>query len=107
MTFMERVLEELKRIEEEAEKIRSEASEKAERMIKLARQEAEKLVLDAEERAEEVVNEMTENFKALMERRCKEIMRRCSSEIARLKETARKNKDRAVNLVFKILIGEK
>ena len=94
-------------IEEEAEKIRSEASEKAEEIIRLARREAEKLILDAERRAGEVVNKLAEESKASIRRRREEIMRKCDSEIGRLREKAEKRKDVAVNMLFKILIGEK
>jgi len=45
---MERVLEELNKIEDEAERIRLEASEKAKEIISLSRLGSEGLILDAE-----------------------------------------------------------
>ena len=71
---MERVLEELKKIEEEAEQI---------------------------------VNDLTRNFEMSIKRRHEEIIKNCESEIDRIRRSAEKKNESAVNMVFKAVIGEK
>jgi len=104
---MERILEELKKIEDESEKIRLEASKKAEEIIKLARQRSEKLVTDAEKDAERTIDKLMENFRNRMKKRHNELMSSCELEIAKLRNIAEKNMDLAVNQIFKAVIGEK
>ncbi len=104
---MERVLEELKKIEDEAEKIRLEASEEAKEIISLARQGSERLIIGAEKEAEEAVSRFVKAFEISIRKKRDEIIKRCESQIDKLRKIAKKKKDSAVNLVFKVLIGEK
>jgi len=104
---MERVLEELRKIEQEAERIRSEASQKAKEIIDFARRGSERLLLDAEKESEQVINKSQEKFKASMKERHEQIVKNCEFEIEKLREKAEKRKEAVVNLVFKALIGEK
>jgi len=104
---MEKVLEELKRIEDEAENIRLESSKKAEEIVRLARQRSEKLIADAERDAEKDVSELMEKFRNLMKKRHNEILKNCELKIDRLRKTAEKKMNSAVDQIFKIVIGEK
>jgi len=104
---MERVLEELKRIEEEAEKIRLEASEKAEEIIKAARQKAKVLVTDAEKEAERTVERLLERFREDMKERHRRALKKSEVVIDEIRRSASRNMDSAVDLVFRTLVGEK
>jgi len=55
---MEKVWEELKKIEAQAEKIRSEAQDKAKKITTLAQQEAEKLIANSRAYAEEEAQQL-------------------------------------------------
>ena len=59
---MDRILEELKKVEDEAERIRREASERADEIIRLARQGAEEIILDAEKEAKREVDKLMRKF---------------------------------------------
>jgi len=103
---MERILEELKRIEDEAENIRLEASKKAEEIVRLAHQRSDKLIADAEKDAERVIDELMKNFRESMKKKHEEILRSCELEISKLRKTAKRRMDLAVERIFKIVVGE-
>jgi len=106
MVAMERVLKELKKVENEAEKIRREATERADAIIKLAHQGAERIISDAVKEAEGEVNRLMKNFEKSMERLHEKSIKDCEAKINELRRRAEKNKRDAVELVFKILTGE-
>jgi len=104
---MERVLEELKRIEEEADKIRLEASEKAEEIIRMARQRAEKLIGDAEKEAERASLKMLKRFRQEMVERHNKVLETNRSRIDKVRRLANKNMNSVIDLVFRTVVGER
>jgi len=104
---MERVLEELKRIEEEGKGIISESSEKSEEIISVAHQKAEKLIVGAEKEAESEVNESLKKFSEEMDEIHRKVLEVCESRIRELRMSAATNMDSAINVIFRIVIGDK
>jgi V/A-type H+-transporting ATPase subunit G/H len=104
---MERVLGELKRIEDEAEKIRSEASEKSQEIIETARQKARELTADAENEAEKELEKFLKKFKEEMEVKQREVLKATKIKIDGLNRSAKKNVNLAVDEIFKIVVGAK
>ncbi len=104
---MERVLEELKRIEEEGKEIISEASEKSEEIISVAHQKAEKLILDARKEAESEVDESLKELGEEMDEMNRKVLEACESRIRELRALAAANADSAMNAIFRIVIGDK
>ncbi len=104
---MERVLEELKRIEEEGKRIISESSEKAEEIISASHQKAEKLIVDAEKEAESEAEESLKKFNKDMDATHHKVLETCESRIRKLRASAATNTDSAIDAIFKIIIGDK
>ena len=73
---MERVWEELKRIEQEANYIRSDAKKKSEEIIAMAREDAEKLVSDARVLAEREAHELLSQYINEARREREEMLKR-------------------------------
>lgn len=104
---MERVLGELKRIEVEAEKIRSEASEKSQEIIETARQKARELTSEAEKEAEKEVEKFLKKFKEEMEIKQREALNATKLKTDELHRLANKNVNLAIDGIFKIVVGAK
>ena len=103
---MEKVWDELKKIEAQAEQIRTEAQDEAKKMTTLAQQEAEKLVANGkaygEEEAQQIYNSTIQEANRNREEQLK------ANEEARsnLMAQAEKQLDQAVTTVVNRVLGE-
>ncbi len=104
---MEKVLEELKKIEDEAENIRSEAVQKSKEIVETAHQQSRQLIIDAEKKAEKDVEESLLMFEEEIKERHRKILEISEAEIAKLRRSADENMLSAVDIVFRIVIGDK
>jgi vacuolar-type H+-ATPase subunit H len=103
---MERVWEELKKIEVQAEKIRSEAESKAKDITKLASQEAERLLGNGKTYAEEEAKQLFDNAVEEANRSREEQLRLNEEAAGKLDEQADKRMDQAVEVVVNVLLEE-
>jgi vacuolar-type H+-ATPase subunit H len=103
---MEIVLDELKKIEDEAAKIRLGASQKAEEIVTFARQKALKLIDDAEKNAEETVGELWKEFDHAKDKRRGEVKWSTESKIKEMRKLAIKRLDAVADFVFRKAVGE-
>jgi F0F1-type ATP synthase membrane subunit b/b' len=90
---MEKVWEELKEIESEAEQINSETMEKSQELIAVAKEDAKKLLL-----VSTYLKDATKERDIALEKN--------KSSIQELKETVEKNFDKAVDAVFNAVLGK-
>jgi vacuolar-type H+-ATPase subunit H len=104
---MEKVWEELKKIEAQAEQIRAEAQDKGKEISKLAEQDAEKLLANskayAQEDAEKVVTQAVTDANRNREKQLQE-----NEQVVRsLKEAAEKRLDKAEAIIVDAVLGKK
>ena len=103
---MEKVWEELKKIEAEAEQIRSEAQEKAKNMTTLAQQNGEKLIANSQIYADEEAQQL---FKIAVEEanhNKDEQLKANQATAEELKAQAEKQMEQAISKVVNTIIKE-
>ena len=103
---MERVWEELKKIEGQAEQIRSEAESKAKDITRLADQEAEKLLANGKAYAEEEAKQLFDNTIQKANHSREEQLRLNEKATKKLEEQANKRMDQAVEAVLNVILEE-
>jgi vacuolar-type H+-ATPase subunit H len=103
---MEKVWEELKKIEAQAEQIRSEAQEKAKNMTTLAQQNGEKLVANSQTYAEEEAQQLFTSTVEEANRRRDEQLKANQAAAEDLKVQAEKHMEQAISKVVKAVIEE-
>ncbi len=96
---MEKVWEELKRIEAEAQKIQTDAQEKAKKMTQQAKADAEKLVANSKVYAEEESQKLYDTAVAEANTEHSEKLKATEETAAKLRQQAHTNMDKAVTLV--------
>ncbi len=101
---MENVWEELKKIEAEAEKIRSGAQQKAQSITALAQQNSEKLVANSQTYAQEEGQQFYAGTVAEANRKRDEQLKASLAANEKLKVEAGKRMELAVNTVVKAII---
>jgi F0F1-type ATP synthase membrane subunit b/b' len=103
---MEKVWDELKRIEAQAEQIRSEAQDKAKKIVVVAKQDAEKLVVNSKVYAEaESQKRYTKAVEdANLERNTH--LQATEHDVAELKTKAEKNMGKAVDAVLNAVLED-
>ena len=103
---MEKVWEELKKIEAEAEKIRVGAQQKAQSITDLAQQDSEKLIVNSQTYAEEEGQQLYALTVKQANIRRDEQLKDNRAAIEKLKAQAEKRLDAAVTKVVNIIIKE-
>jgi vacuolar-type H+-ATPase subunit H len=103
---MEKVWEELKKIETEAEQIRSEAQEKAKNVMTLAQQNGEKLIANSQTYAEEEAQQLLTSTVKEANRRRDEQLKANQAAAEKLKVQAEKHMEQAISKVVKAVIEE-
>jgi vacuolar-type H+-ATPase subunit H len=103
---MERVWEELRKIETKAEQIHSEALEKSEELLAIAKKDAEKLLSVSKKYTEAEANELLKRYleEAASERHSTQEKNKIF--IRKLKKNVEKRFDKAVNTVFDAVLGK-
>jgi len=103
---MEKVWEELKKIEAQAEQIRSEAQNKSKQITNFAEQNAEKLIANSQAYAQEEAQRL--NSLALDEAARNRIQKleEDRETIEKITQTAEKRRETVTNLVFDAVLGE-
>ena len=103
---MEKVWEELKKIEAEAEQLRSEAEEKAKNMTTLAQQNGEKLIANSQIYAGEEGQQLFTSAVEEANRRRDEQLKANQAAAEKLKVQAEKHMEQAISKVVKAVIEE-
>jgi vacuolar-type H+-ATPase subunit H len=103
---MEKVWEELKKIEAEAEQIRSEAQEKAKDLTTLAQQNGEKLIANSQTYAEEEAQQLFTSTVEEANRRRDEQLKANQAAAEKLKVQAEKHMEEAISEVVNAIIEE-
>lgn len=103
---MEKVWDELKKIEAQAEQIRSEAQDEAKKMTTLAQQEAEKLIANGKAYGEEEAQQLYTSAIQGANRNRDEQLKANQETRANLREQAEKQIEQAVSTVVNIVLGE-
>jgi vacuolar-type H+-ATPase subunit H len=103
---MEKVWDELKKIEAQAEQIRSEAQDEAKKMTALAQQEAEKLIANGKAYGEEEAQQLYTSAIQGANRNRDEQLKANQETRANLREQAEKQIEQAVSTVVNIVLGE-
>jgi len=104
---MEKIWEELKKIEAQAEQIRSETKNKAKMMINLAQQEANELLVNSGTYAEEAVQQLYVNAIQEANHNRDELLKVNKVTADKLRVQAEKNMDAAIAKVVNLVIEEK
>lgn len=103
---MEKVWDELKKIEAQAEQIRSEAQDEAKKMTALAQQEAEKLIANGKAYGEEEAQQLYTIAIQGANRNRDEQLKANQEARANLREQAEKQIEQAVSTVVNTVLGE-
>jgi vacuolar-type H+-ATPase subunit H len=103
---MEKVWEELKKIEAQAEQIRSEAQEKAKDMTALAQQNGGKLIANCQTYAEEEAQQLFTSAVEEANRRRDEQLKANQAAAEKLKVQAEKHMEQAISKVVKAVLEE-
>jgi hypothetical protein len=104
---MEKVWEELKKIEAQAERIRIEAQNKGKEIIKLAEQDAEKLLLNSKTYAQEDAEKIVTQAITEANRDKDEQLKDNDQAIRKLRETAEKRLDKAEEVIVDAVLGKR
>jgi vacuolar-type H+-ATPase subunit H len=104
--MMEKIWEELRKIESEAEQIRNEAKDKAKNITVLARQEAEKLIINSKAYAEEEMRKLHIGTIQEADRNHDEQLRATQQSSEKLRIQAEKHMDQASSTVANMVLGE-
>lgn len=103
---MEKVWEELRKIESQAAQIRNEATEEAKRITVLAQQEAEKLMASSKAYAEEETRELYSSMIQETKRNHDQQLKAIQESAAKLRVQADKRMDQASSTIANIALGE-
>ena len=103
---MEKVWDELKKIEAQAEQIRTEAENEAKKMKALAEQEAEKLIANGKAYAEEEAQQLYDSTIQEANRNRDEQLKANQEATVNLKLQAEKQMERAVATLVNTVLGE-
>jgi vacuolar-type H+-ATPase subunit H len=103
---MEKVWEELRKIESEAEHIRSETLKRSEELIAIAKQDAEKLLSASEKHVEMEGNELLKRLRRDVAKERDDALEKNEKNIKDLRETVEKCFDDAVNMIFDAVLGK-
>ncbi len=103
---MEKVWEELKKIEAQAEQIRSEAQDKAKNMAVFAQKEAEELLTNSKTYAEMESQQLFQNTTDEANRNREELLKANQAAVDKLKLQAEKHMDTAISRVLDVVIKE-
>jgi len=103
---MEKVWEELKKIEAQAEQIRSEAQDKSMQISTMAQKQAQTLSLNAKNYSAEEIKQLEST--ASQEINCKrnEKLKESQQTAEKIRKSAEKRMDHATNLIVKNVLGE-
>lgn len=103
---MEKVWEELRRIESEAEHVQSGALKKSEELIAIAKQDAEKLLSDSTKHIETEANELLNRFLREAAKERDAALEKNEKNLKDLRETVEKRFDEALNIIFDAVLGK-
>jgi F0F1-type ATP synthase membrane subunit b/b' len=102
---MERVWDELRKIEKEAELLEEEAVKKSKAISEVANREAEKIIFNSRIYADAEVNGLRDaSVKEIAEKK-ETMLKENSGNVSRLSALAEENKKKAVNFVFDQVLG--
>lgn len=102
---MEKVWEELKKIESEAENIHSVTLKKSEELIAIANKDAEKLLSVSKKHSETEANKMLNKYLREAANKRDAALAKNEESIKELGTTVEKYFDKAVNMVFDAVLG--
>jgi vacuolar-type H+-ATPase subunit E/Vma4 len=105
--MMEKVWEELRKIESQAEHIRNEAKDEAKKITALAEQEAEKLIADSKAYAEEESHKLYASAIQESNRNHDERLKANQESVEKLRVQAEKRMDQASSTVANAVLEEK
>jgi vacuolar-type H+-ATPase subunit H len=103
---MEKVWEELKKIEAQAEQIRIEAQEKAKNMTTLAQQNGEKLIANSQTYAEEEAQQLLKSTVEEADHNRDEQLKANQAAAEKLKAQAERHMEKAIAKVVNAIIKE-
>ncbi|MGD0450030.1 MAG: hypothetical protein ABSA79_03105 [Candidatus Bathyarchaeia archaeon] len=103
---MEKVWEELKKIEEQAEQIRSEAQNKSKTLTELSKQEAEKLLANSKTYAQEEAQRLYNGSIDEANHNRDEQIKASQKATEKLKTQAEKRMEQASSAAMKAVLGE-
>jgi vacuolar-type H+-ATPase subunit H len=103
---MEKVWEELKKIEAQAEQIRDEAAESAKQITTDAERNAEKLIANSKTYAQEEAQQLHDSAIDDANRNRKRTLNQSQADTERLRQHAEKRMDEATKVIVKTVIGE-
>jgi vacuolar-type H+-ATPase subunit H len=103
---MEKVWEELKKIEAQAEQIRSEAKEKSKQITTFAEQNAEKLIANSKTYAHEEAQQINTGVLEEASRNHTQRLKENQEAIEKLKQTAEKRMETAATAIRDTVLGE-
>ena len=103
---MEKVWDELKKIESQAQKIRNEAQNKAKTLTNLAQQEADKLVADGKTYAEEEAQQLWSNNIDEANRKREDQLKANQLKMEKITERAEKRLEQASLEIMNAVLGE-
>jgi vacuolar-type H+-ATPase subunit H len=103
---MERVWEELRKIETKAEHIHSEALKKAEELIAIAKKDSEKLLSVSKKHAEAEANELLNRYRREASKERDARLEKNKVFLKELRTTVENRFDKAVNTVFDAVVGK-
>lgn len=103
---MEKVWDELKKIEAQAEQIRSEAQDKAKQIIAVSQQEAEKLIANGKTYAEEEAQQLFNTAIEEANRKREEQLKANQEAVAKMRAQGEQRLEQAVSIVVGKVLGE-
>jgi len=103
---MEKVWEELRKIEREAERIRSEGLRKSEEIFVIAKEDAEKLVLDSRKHVEEEAEELLSRYLEEANKEREDALKKNEDVIKELRITVERRINEAVKMIFDAVLGK-
>jgi vacuolar-type H+-ATPase subunit H len=102
---MEKVWEELKKIEAQAGQIRAEAAESAKQITTAAEQAAEKLKANSKTYAQEEAQQLHDATIDQANRNRKEMLKQSQADTEKLRQHAEKRMEKATEAIVKTVIG--
>jgi vacuolar-type H+-ATPase subunit H len=103
---MEKVWEELKKIEAQAEQIRVEAQDQSKKITKLAQQEADKLLLNSKTYAEEEAQQLFKNVTEKANRKYEKQLKASLEDTQKLARQAETCMEKAANRIVDAVLGD-
>jgi vacuolar-type H+-ATPase subunit H len=104
---MEKVWEELKKIEAQAEQIRGEAQDKSKQIADIAKQEAEGFLADSKSYAQEDAQQLLTNVDSDANRKREEELKSNAQITEKLTARAQERMDQATDAIVNAVLGEK